>query len=95
MCLSVLPACASVHHFHAWCLQRPEEGVESSGIGVTDACESSDGFWELKLGPLPLYHGPLTSVPSLQSRILCFLVSVIKESKKRQKWKLKDTFTRF
>jgi hypothetical protein len=26
LCTSVLPACMSVHHVHAWCHWRPEKG---------------------------------------------------------------------
>ena len=39
MCTSVLSACVSVYNVHAWCLRRPEEGFESPGTGVVDACE--------------------------------------------------------
>jgi hypothetical protein len=35
MYMSVLSACVSVHHMHAWCPQRPEEGIGSPGTGVT------------------------------------------------------------
>jgi hypothetical protein len=28
-----LPGCISVHHVHAWCLKRPEEGVGSPRTG--------------------------------------------------------------
>jgi hypothetical protein len=34
MCMAVWPADMPVHHVHAWCLQRPEEGVLFSGTGV-------------------------------------------------------------
>ena len=37
--VSVLPACISVQHVHAWCLQRPEEGVGSPRSGVNDSCK--------------------------------------------------------
>lgn len=30
--------------------KRPDEGTESPGIGVKDACLSSRGCWEPKLG---------------------------------------------
>lgn len=36
---------------HAWCLQRPEEGVTSPGIGVRGGCEIPCQCWELGLGP--------------------------------------------
>ena len=31
---------------------RPEEGVGSTGAGVTDRCEPPGGCWELNLDPL-------------------------------------------
>jgi hypothetical protein len=31
---------------------RPEEGIRSSGTGVTDSCELLSGCWELNHGPL-------------------------------------------
>ena len=37
---------------YAWCLQRPEEGAESSGTGITDTCELPYWCWESDLGPL-------------------------------------------
>lgn len=49
MCLGVLPASMSAHHLHAWSLQRPEEWVTSSRIGVTDGCELLYGCQELNL----------------------------------------------
>ena len=50
--MGVLPACMSVHHKHAWCLQRPEEPARTPGTGVSDGCELAWGCWELNLGPL-------------------------------------------
>lgn len=46
MSLGVLPAYMLVYHAHGRCLQRPGEGVESSGPGVTDG-ESQCVHWEL------------------------------------------------
>jgi E3 ubiquitin-protein ligase NEDD4 len=63
--MSVLPACMSVHHMHTWCLWRPEEGVGSPGIGVTDSCELPCGCWELNSGPLKKQPVLLTTEPSL------------------------------
>jgi hypothetical protein len=48
LCAGVLPACMSVHHIHAWWLQRPEEkSIDSSGTGVADSWEASCGSWDL------------------------------------------------
>jgi len=47
MCGDVLPAWMSVHYPQALCLWRPEEGIGTLGIGVTDACEPSWGCWVL------------------------------------------------
>jgi len=32
MCMSILPACMSVHHVHACCLCRPDESIGSLGL---------------------------------------------------------------
>lgn len=50
--MAVLCACMSVYHMHAWCLQRPEEGVESGTGAVTDDCEPPRGCWGLNLDSL-------------------------------------------
>jgi hypothetical protein len=44
-CVSVLPACMSVHHMSTWCPQRPEEDVGLPGTGIIDCviCHVSDG----------------------------------------------------
>jgi hypothetical protein len=39
LCMSVLPVCRFVYHMGAWCPQNPEEGMGSSGTGVTDGRE--------------------------------------------------------
>lgn len=39
-----------MYHLYAYYLQRSEEGVGSSGIGVMDICEPPNGFWEIKHG---------------------------------------------
>lgn len=36
-CMGVLCACMSVHHVHAWCLKRPEEGI--SWNWTADGCK--------------------------------------------------------
>jgi hypothetical protein len=57
----------------ARCLQKSEEGVRSTGTGVTDGCKLPSGCWELNLRPLeeqPLF---LTAEPSLQPQYKAFL----------------------
>lgn len=46
MCISVLPACMSMHHVRAWCPQRSDEAIGSPGTGVTDGCELPRGYRE-------------------------------------------------
>ena len=43
ICVDDLSACMSMHHAHAWCLQRQED---SPGTGVTDSWELPCGCWE-------------------------------------------------
>ena len=45
----------------AWCLQKPEEWIASSGTGIKDRCKPSCGCWEANLG---LAQGHLTTVLS-------------------------------
>lgn len=47
LCLHVCVLC-----IYVWCLQRPEEGVESPGTGVIVGFEPPLGCWELNLGLL-------------------------------------------
>lgn len=46
MCMNVIfpPACMSVKHMNAWCLQRLEEDIRLSGTGVANGCELPYGF---------------------------------------------------
>jgi hypothetical protein len=46
-----LPVCMSVYHLHAWCPQKPGEGVRSSGSGGRDSCEQPCGCWGLNPQP--------------------------------------------
>lgn len=62
----VLPACMSVDHMHAWCLQKPLEGIESSGTGITDVCEPPCRCWELNPDPLEKHLVLLTTEPTPQ-----------------------------
>lgn len=51
-CFVCLSACLYVHYIPAWWPPKPEEGAESSGVGVIDSCESPNRFWEPNLEPL-------------------------------------------
>ena len=65
----------SVYHGCAWYPQRPEEGVPSPGIGITDRCDPPCGCWESNLDPLEEQSMPLTSEPSLQDfNFCCFIL---------------------
>ena len=39
ICTSVLPACMSMYHMHAFCPQGSEKGIGYHGTGVVDGCE--------------------------------------------------------
>lgn len=39
MFMGILKACMSVFHVSAWCMQKPEKGMESAGIGVIGSCK--------------------------------------------------------
>ena len=41
MYMSVLPECMCVHHLHASCPRKSEEGVRSPGTGLIDGYELS------------------------------------------------------
>lgn len=60
----------SVHHFCAWSLQRPIEGVRSAE--VVDSSELAFGCWELN--PDPLKDQPLLTMaePFLLPKQLLF-----------------------
>lgn len=53
-----------MQHIHV-VLQKPEEGLESPGTGVTDGCEAPCGGLELNMGHLEEQLAVLTSDPSL------------------------------
>lgn len=38
--MGILSECMSVHHVHAWCLQKPEVDIGSPGTGVPGGCKS-------------------------------------------------------
>jgi hypothetical protein len=63
----------SVYHAHAWCPERPEEGVEFPRIGVIAGCELPCGCWGLNPGPLEEQPVLLTAKPLFQSRVYLFL----------------------
>ena len=76
MCIDSLPTCKSVYHLHAWCLQRPEEGVSFSGTGVEKvvSCSVSSGR----------AASALNSEPSLQPQCIA-LISVCLWQDERQR----------
>ena len=41
-----------LHHMHAPCLWRPEEGTGYPGTVVTEGCEPPCGCWEMNAVPL-------------------------------------------
>lgn len=51
---------------HTWCSQRPEEGVISSGTGVTGGYDPPCEHWELKHSLLQEQQVLLTAEPSFQ-----------------------------
>ena len=63
--MDVLPVCLSVHHAHAWYLQRLEESIPSPGTGGTNSWRSTCGGLELKLGSLEEQPVLLTAEPSV------------------------------
>lgn len=62
--MNVLSACMYVCNGHFRCLQRPEEGIEFSRIGVTYGFESLYECWELNPGFLQKQQALLTAEPS-------------------------------
>ncbi|ERE67235.1 MMP37-like protein [Cricetulus griseus] len=52
------------------CPERPEEGIGLPGIGVTDSCEPSCGFWEWNPGLLEMQPVFLATEPTFQPRML-------------------------
>lgn len=56
-CMGVLLACLSVRLLHAWCPQRPEEGIKPPDTGVIDDCEPSCRYWDSN--PRPLKEQPV------------------------------------
>lgn len=44
MRINALSTCRSMYHMHAWCLQRPEEGIGSPGTGVTNSSEPQNEY---------------------------------------------------
>ena len=67
----------------AWCLKRPEEGIRSPGIVITEAWKLPGGCRELNLGPLQERQVLLTTEKSLQPRgqlIFIIIVSLLEYS---------------
>jgi hypothetical protein len=67
--LCVLTTCISVHHMHAWCLRRPDEGIQSSRTGVTMIEHRVLGSEPSSSGRATSF---LTAEPSLHYNIIYF-----------------------
>lgn len=52
MYMNIQPEYVPVHQVHAWCLQRPEEGIGAPGTRNTDGCELPCACWGPNPGPL-------------------------------------------
>lgn len=65
-----LHPCMPVCLAHVWCPRWLEEGVGSSGPGVTDSCEPPSGCWESNLGPLA--KQPVLLTAELAVKVLNF-----------------------
>lgn len=50
--MSSLPTRMSLYQVRAWCSEKLEKGITSSGTGVKHRCELWCGCWELYPGPL-------------------------------------------
>lgn len=64
--MRVLPSCMFVCRMHAWCLWRPEEGVQSSETRISHSCEPLYGCSESIQDPLQEQPVLLTTEPSRQ-----------------------------
>lgn len=69
-------ACMSVHHIHAWCLRKPEEGVRFSQAGVAEGYVMRSGYWDLNLHPLEEQPWLLTAELSLWLAFIYFQTGV-------------------
>lgn len=52
MDISVWSACMFMHHAHAWCLRKIEDGIGSSGTGTADGYRWTT-MWGLGIEPQP------------------------------------------
>jgi hypothetical protein len=77
MCTDVLLECTMyVLYVCALRPRRPEEGVGSSGTGITEACELPCKSWESKPGPPEEEPVLLAHEPFLQPYMRNFYVSL-------------------
>ena len=76
--MSVLSQCIYVHHMHAWCPQKSEEGVRVPGTRVMSICEPPCGCQELNLGPLQEHPVLLIAGQSLQPPTIIYLAKLQK-----------------
>lgn len=74
-CFLLLRVWVCIHHLHAWCPWRPEEGISSPRVGVLDSCEPPfNVMWVLGIGPLTSrrtasglsHESPYPSAPSFR-----------------------------
>lgn len=73
LCMAVSPACLSVYHRHAWCLQRPE-CIRVSGSWFTDTGEPPCGRWES--GPGSLEEQPLLLITAFSSALVIAILKI-------------------
>lgn len=59
--MRVWPAYLPMHHMHAWCPWRPQEGLSFPETGFTEGCEQP-GCWEFN--PDPLEEQPILLIPN-------------------------------
>ena len=67
----------NIYHLYAWCPQKSEEDVESSGTRVSDSCEPHYGSWELTPSSLQGQQVLLATVLFLQANVIIFSRSKI------------------
>jgi hypothetical protein len=72
MCMNVLPTHRYAYHGCALCPSCSEEGIRSSGTGVTNGHELPCRCWELNSGPLRERQVLLIPEPTCSSSIFVF-----------------------
>jgi len=67
MCMSVLPACTSVHHVCTWCPRMSREGMRSVGLELMTVASSPVGAGGLNPNPLEEHSVLLDTEPPPQA----------------------------